>query len=324
MQLPGGDDVRVVKSGDTLPAALRGGAFAIGNFDGVHRGHKELIRIAQHQAIQASQPAGVLTFEPHPRQHFQPQDAHFRLTPLPEKLRLLAGLGVEVAAVATFDDCLASLTPEAFISHVLVDWLGVSHIVVGFNFRFGRKRAGTVETLRTRGADSGFGVSVVGLQGLAGEAFSSSQIRSALMAGDVAAAAQALGHWWRVSGTVEGGHKLGTDLGFPTANIRLDSGFDLAHGIYAVRVVIGDSVHDGAAYYGGRPTVNTGDARLEVFIFDFSGDLYDREISVEFIERVRGDKAFDGLEALKAQMARDCDAARTILRQTGETPGAQV
>ncbi len=302
------------------PEEARGGVFAIGNFDGVHRGHKALFAKVVGMARETGAPAGVLTFEPHPRQFFQPHAPHFRLTPPREKLRLIAAAGIDVTAVLPFDAALASLSADDFVAQVLVRDLAVSHVVVGYHFHYGRKRGGTPETLAAAGRQHGFGVSVVPAQSAGGDVFSSSKIRDLVAAGDVAAAACQLGHWWRVNGVVERGFKLGTDLGFPTANIALDPGVELAHGIYAVQVIVDGAIHHGAAYFGGRPTVNTGAPRLEVFILDFAGDLYGQEIGVAFVAHLRGDTAFDGLDALKAQIARDCEAARDVLSRAGAMP----
>lgn len=310
----------VLRTTSDTPRQARGGVYAIGNFDGVHRGHKALLRTVRDLAAETGAASGVLTFEPHPRQFFQPDAPHFRLTPLAEKLRLIAAEGIDVMAVLPFDAALSSLSADDFVDRILVCDLAVTHVVVGYHFHYGRKRGGSPETLLASGRRNGFGVTVVTAQAEQGEVFSSSKVRAFVADGDVAAAARQLGHWWRISGVVEAGYKLGTDLGFPTANIALDPGVELAHGIYAVRVIIDGQVHQGAAYYGGRPTVNTGAPRLEVFILDFSGDLYGRSIGVEFVAHLRGDMAFDGLDSLKAQIARDCEAARDVLSRTREQP----
>lgn len=306
----------------SIPRLEKRHVFAIGNFDGVHRGHQVLIGKVKQLAAAEQCGSGIIVFEPHPREFFQPELPHFRLTPLPEKLRLLSAYGISVVAVLDFDARLAGLSPEAFIADVLVGKLNVGHVIVGYDFRFGAKRAGDVKSLEAAGMRYDFGVSVIAKQAPngGGTAYGSSSIRDELRAGRVREAADAMGHWWRVSGTVEHGFSLGQDLGFPTANIALPEGTDLAHGIYAVRVLIGGRDFKGAAYFGGRPTVNTGPAKLEVFVLDFAGDLYGSEIAVEFVEFLRGDRRFEGLEALKAQIARDCEAAREVLATAGDTP----
>jgi riboflavin kinase/FMN adenylyltransferase len=194
--------------------------------------------------------------------------------------------------------------------------------VIGYDFRFGKGRAGDPETMRRAGTAAGFGVTVVAQVGAAGEAFSSNAIRAELAQGDVAGAAQMLGHWWRLSGRVIGGFKRGAGLGFPTANIALAPGTALAHGIYAVRVHLDGKTHSAAAYLGTRPTFDDGAPMLEVFLFDFDGDLYGREIAVEFIDFVRADAKFASVEALKEQIARDCARAQAILGTAGPLPKA--
>lgn len=310
----------LLRNGDDLPANLRGGAYAIGNFDGVHRGHKALIAEAVSLATAGGRPAGVIVFEPHPREFFHPEEPHFRLTPLPEKVRILRSLGLDLAVVLDFNAQLARLTADAFIAEVIVDRLAASEVIIGFDFCFGHKRSGTPITLQEAGIRMGFGVHVVGQKGEDGERFSSTTVRVHLAQGDVRGAARVLGHWWRVSGTVIAGNKVGAGLGFPTANIALCAGTALMHGIYAVRVRVADKMYQGAAYFGGRPTVDDGPVWLETFLLDFDGDLYGQELSVEFVGYVRGDRRFAGLDDLKAQIARDCDAARSLLAAAPEHP----
>lgn len=310
----------VLHGAESVPAAARGAALAIGNFDGVHRGHQALLLAARDVAAKTGAKAGVMLFEPHPREFFQPERPHFRLTPLPRKLELLDSFGLDLAVVLRFDAALAGLSAEAFIEQVLVRQLGVSHVVVGYDFHFGKGRSGDPETLRQARAAHCFGVTVVAQVAEAGEICSSSAIRAELAQGDVQGAAEMLGHWWRVNGTVIGGARRGTGLGFPTANVALAAGTALAHGIYAVRVLLDGESHEGAAYLGTRPTFDDGPPLLEVFLFDFDGDLYGREIAVEFIDFIRGDMRFDVEEALKAQMQADCDRARTILAKVPRKP----
>ncbi|MDX2289022.1 MAG: bifunctional riboflavin kinase/FAD synthetase [Hyphomicrobiaceae bacterium] len=314
--------MQVLRQYDEMPASARRGVVAIGNFDGVHRGHKALLRATTERARSDGRQAGVVLFEPHPRELFQPDEPHFRLTPLHEKLRLIAREGLDFSAVLTFDKALAGLSAAAFIEDLLVGWLHIGHVVVGYDFCFGRGRSGTTETLQTAGLALGFGTTVLPEQGEAGAVFSSTAIRRSLAQGDVAGAARALGHWWRVSGRVEPGARIGRDLGFPTINIDLPRGAVLMHGIYAARVTIGDGQHphDGAAYFGTRPTVDAGAPRLEVFLIDFDGDLYGREVSVELIGYIRADQAFASLEEMRTQMVADCAQARAILAAAPAVP----
>jgi riboflavin kinase/FMN adenylyltransferase len=310
----------VVLGDQPIPESARGAILAIGNFDGVHRGHTALLQEAMKTARASGRKAGVLVFEPQPREFFHPEEPHFRLTPLPEKLRLFEETGLDLVVVLKFNAELASLPADDFITAVLVSRLGVAHVVIGYDFFFGKRRGGTPETMRLAGEKLGFGVSVVAQQAEEGEIFSSTAIRLHLAQGDVRGAAHALGHWWRVSAKVVSGQKLGTELGFPTANVELPAGTALRHGIYATRVIIGDKVHQGAAYFGTRPSADDGPVRLEVFILDYSGDLYDREIAIEFVDFIRDDKRFGSLDALKAQIAEDCARARAILSATGPKP----
>lgn len=304
-----------------VPPAARGGVFAIGNFDGVHRGHQALLQVAKARAAELGAKAGAILFEPHPREFFEPGKAHFRLTPLRRKIELFEEFGLDLAVVLTFDAALAGLTAPQFIDRILVGALAVRHVVVGYDFRFGKARAGDAETMRRAGRAHGFGVTVVRQVGEAGAVFSSGAVRAALARGDVVGAARVLGHWWRVSGPVIGGFRRGTGMGFPTANIALPPGTDLAHGIYAARVYAEGRAFAGAAYLGTRPTFDDGAPMLEVFLLGFDGDLYGREIAVEFIAYIRGDARFDSMEALKAQIARDCAEAQAIVDAAPAKPG---
>lgn len=298
---------------DHVPAGARGAAVAIGNFDGVHKGHQALIARTREEAGRLGVRAAALVFEPHPREFFQPTRPLFRLTPLTQKLRLLETYGVELTFVIAFGHEFATMSAETFVERVLVAGLGVSHVVIGHDFLFGRSRTGNAEQMVALGKNFGFGVSVVAPVGSGGEIFSSSAVRAELAQGDVTGAAEMLGHRWKVEGVVQGGARRGTGLGYPTANIALGRGAALAHGIYAVHVDVEGARHQGAAYLGTRPTFDDGSPVLEVFLFDFDGDLYGRTIEVEFVEFLRGDRKFDGPDALKTQMDVDCARAREIL-----------
>jgi riboflavin kinase/FMN adenylyltransferase len=305
--------MRVFDDYKTVAANLRGAVVAVGNFDGVHRGHQAVIGHTHSLARKARRPVGVMMFEPHPREFFEPAKPIFRLTPLPRKLELFRRLGVDVAIVLPFNRDLASLDADRFIAEVLVAGLGVSGVVIGYDFHFGRGRGGTPAVMQAAGLQHGFDVTVIDAVGEDDTIYSSSAIRSLLKSGDVAGAAKLLGHRWQISGVVVGGAKRGTGMGFPTANIGLARGTELAHGIYAVTVHLDGKRHAGAAYLGKRPTFDNGEAVLEVFLLDFDGDLYGRTIGVEFAGFVRGDAKFDGMEALVVQMQRDCEHARAIL-----------
>jgi riboflavin kinase/FMN adenylyltransferase len=265
-------------------------------------------------------PAGALIFEPHPREFFHPEEPHFHLTPLKRKLELFDRLGLDVAVVLAFDAALASLSADDFIADVLVQGLGVRHVVIGHDFFFGKGRTGTPGTMRAEAQRFGFGITVVEPVGEDGEVFSSSAIRLRLAQGDAKGAARLLGVWWRVAGTVVGGAKRGAGLGFPTANVPLPRGTALGHGIYAVRVYAGAERYDGAAYLGTRPTYDDGMPVLEVFLFGFDGDLYGRDIEVEFIDFIRADRKFASDAELIKQMQADCDSASALLAKAPVEP----
>mgnify|MGYP001420606886 CR=1 FL=1 len=305
--------MRVIHGSDEIPPEARGAVLALGNFDGVHRGHQVLIRRAIDVARREGRPAGVLLFEPHPREFFNPDTPHFRLTSLEDKLAILDEMGVDLAIVLPFNAELAALDAERFIADVLVSRLGVKHIFIGYHFFFGRDRSGSTETLRAAGAAHGFEVTVVEPVADRGEPFSSTAVRLALAEGDVRHAAELLGRPWCVRGPVIGGAKRGTGLGFPTANVAMLKGTALGHGIFAVRVLLDGRKLDGAAYLGTRPTFDDGMPVLEVFLFDFDEAIYGRTIEVSFIDKVRDDRKFADADELVRQMQADCETARKIL-----------
>jgi len=304
---------------DSAPEdALRGAVVAIGNFDGVHRGHRAVIGVAQEQARALGRPAAALTFEPHPRAFFNPGEPLFRLTDEAAKLRLLASTGLDGAIVLTFDAALAGLSAEDFVSRILVERFAVSGAVIGFNFHFGMNRAGSPDFLKAQGKKYGIAVEVVPLFEDQGRPVSSGPIRDALTAGRLDQAAEFLGYPWFVSGAVIHGDKRGRELGFPTANLTLDAACGLRHGIYAVRVAAGGRRYDGVASFGRRPMFDTGAVLLEVFLFDFAGDLYGQNIDVAFIDWIREERMFDSASALIAQMKDDSRRAHDALARAGD------
>ena len=305
----------VVRDG-MAAGALRGAVVAIGNFDGVLRGHRAVIGTAMRKAGTLGRPAAVMTFEPHPRAFFNPGAPLFRLTDEAAKLRLLASSGLDGAIVLTFDAALAKLTADEFVSQILVDRFAVSGAVIGFNFHFGMKRAGSPEFLKAAGMKRGFDVEVEPQFTDNGRPVSSGPIREALAAGKVREADELLGFPWFVTGTVIHGDKRGRELGFPTANIRLDASCALRYGIYAVRVAVDGRRIDGVANFGRRPMFDTGAVLLEIFLFDFSGDLYGKTLDVAFIDWIREERRFDGVPALIAQMNDDSMRAREALAQS--------
>jgi riboflavin kinase/FMN adenylyltransferase len=297
--------------------ALRGAVVAIGNFDGVHRGHRAVIGVAIERARALGKPAAALTFEPHPRAFFHPGEPLFRLTDEAAKLRLLASTGLDGAIVLTFDAALAGLSAEDFVRRILVERFAVSGAVIGFNFHFGMKRAGSPDFLQAQGKQYGFTVDVVPRFEDAGRPVSSGPIREALAAGRLKDAAEFLGYPWFVSGEVIHGDKRGRELGFPTANLKLDAGCGLRHGIYAVRVAVDGKRYDAVANFGRRPMYDTGVVLLEVFVFDFAGDLYGKTIDVAFIDFIREERMFDSADALITQMQDDSRRAREALKRSG-------
>lgn len=311
-------DFIVAEDPEAPPAGLAGAVVAIGNFDGVHRGHQAVMGRARDLAKDLGRPTAVLTFEPHPADHFAGRPSIFRLTPAPAKALALSRLGtVDGMVVRTFDAAFAALDAERFVSDVLVRRLGIAAAVVGYDFHFGRGRAGTPAFLAAAGPRHGFRVAVIDkiVADARGDlaAVSSTAIRQRLEAGDVAAAAELLGRHHFVLGRVIHGEKLGRTLGYPTANLRLDPATRLAHGIYAVKVRTGAGAFAGVASYGRRPTFDNGAPLLESFLFDFSGDLYGQDIEVDFVGWIRGEAKFDSAEALVARMDLDSAEARAIL-----------
>jgi riboflavin kinase / FMN adenylyltransferase len=298
--------------------ALRGAVVAIGNFDGVHRGHKAVIAAALARAQSLDKPAAALTFEPHPRAFFHPGEPLFRLTDEAAKLRLLAATGLDGAIVLTFDAALAKLSAEEFVSRVLVERFAISGAAIGFNFHFGANRAGSPDFLAAEGKKRGFAVDIVPPLQDRGRPISSGPIRQALAAGRLDDATEFLGYPWFVSGTVIHGDKRGRELGFPTANLKLDSSCELRHGIYAVRVAANGRRYDGVASFGRRPTFDNGAVLLEIFLFDFAGDLYGAQLNIAFIAWLRDEKAFASAEELVAQMKEDSRLAREALARSGD------
>lgn len=307
--------MRIIRDYQFVDPQDRGATVAIGNFDGVHRGHQAVIDIARRAAPDA--PLGVLTFEPHPREYFAPDAPPFRLMNAEAKATRLEKIGVERLYQMNFNMALAGLTPREFAQNVIADGLGLAHVVVGADFCFGKGRAGNVATLKAFGEEMGFGVTVAELLHTSGVQVSSTNIRQALSEGRTKDAAEALGHWHRIEGEVIGGEQRGRELGFPTANMSIDGLHQPRFGVYAVLVDVLDGPHQGsyhgAASVGVRPMFDGQHPNIETFLFDFSGDLYGATLSVGLVEFLRPEQKFDGLEALIEQMDADCQKAREIL-----------
>lgn len=309
--------MKILRHIDDVPADVHGAVYAVGNFDGVHKGHQALVAQTKSLAASLGAPSGVLTFEPHTLRVIRPNLPPFRLTPLRAKAHLLEDVGIEVLAALPFDLDIAKMAPDAFIKDLLVDGLHAGHLIVGYDFCFGKNRAGNAELLREAGKEYGFGVSVVDAVTVDNSPYSSTRIRKKLQEGQVREAAGLLGHWWQVDGRIMPGQQIGRTIGFPTANLHLGDYLEPLAGVYAVEVSIDEDQPElnrpGVAYFGHRPTVDGKSFLLEVFLFDFDGDLYGKHLRVSFIDFVRGDENFPTLDALKEQIARDCDSARRIL-----------
>ncbi len=305
--------MQLIRGLHNLRPEHRGTALTFGNFDGVHLGHQAILE--RLRALGDGR-ASVLLFEPTPREYFDPATAPRRLMRFGEKLQVLCDLGIEQVVCLRFDDRIARLPEDTFVQQLLVDGLGVTHVLVGADARYGRQRAGTFETLSAHGRRHGFAVEATPTVLLDGERVSSTRIRNALDAHDFAAAAALLGRPYTMSGRVTHGNKLGRTLGYPTANIPVRRLHSPLHGIFAVRVqgvTPGGAPWPGVASLGSRPTVNGEGLLLEVFLFDFSGELYGKRLQVEFVAHLRDEERFDGLEALTRQMDDDAAAARRVL-----------
>src|ERR1043165_1109325 len=297
-----------------VPAAFRGGIVALGNFDGFHRGHQAVVGRAVSRARAEGRPALVATFDPHPVRFFKPALPPFRLTTLDQRQRLFAEAGADAMLVYHFGAELAAVTAPDFVTDYLVSRAGAAGVTTGEDFTFGKGRAGNVEVLKLLGQANRISVDAIAAVDEDGEAVSSSRIREALEAGDCSTAARLLTRPFALEGVVEHGDKRGRTLGYPTANVALDRYLRPRFGVYAVRGLLpGGRVVNGVANLGTRPMFDPPRELLEPYFFDFDGDLYDQMIEVELIDFIRDEAAFDDLESLKAQIARDCDAARSIL-----------
>ncbi|MEJ1970471.1 MAG: bifunctional riboflavin kinase/FAD synthetase [Rhizomicrobium sp.] len=313
--------MRIFRHFRDVPDAYKGAVVAVGNFDGVHRGHQALIAAARDMARERGAPLGVLAFEPHPQEFFRPSPDSFRLTPFRTKARLIAELGADVLYALAFDAEMAAMAAEDFVTDVLIGGLGVGAIVIGADFQFGKGRAGNTTMLAYMGEMEGFGVTIFDPVIAHGhDKISSTEIRDALKAGRPEVAAKLLGRPWSVEARVEHGDKRGRTIGFPTANMRLADCLKPAFGVYAVRAKILEddcvvSVHDGVANFGIRPMFETDLPLLETYLFDFAGDLYGKHMMVELVAYLRPEAKFDGLDSLVTQMNKDSEEARKVLRQ---------
>ncbi|MEX0370428.1 MAG: bifunctional riboflavin kinase/FAD synthetase [Tateyamaria sp.] len=307
--------MKIIRDYQFVDATDRGASVAIGNFDGVHIGHRSVIDLARKAAPDA--PLGVLTFEPHPRDYFAPDAPPFRLMSQAARASRLDKMGMDYLFELPFHAGLAGLSPEAFARDVICDGLGLSHVVVGADFCFGRKRAGTAKDMERFGKEMGFGVTIAPLLAHGADTVSSTAIRQALSDGRPEDAAEMLGHWHRIEGPVIGGEQRGRTLGYPTANMSIDGLHPPAFGVYAVLFNVLDGPHrgnyHGVASLGVRPMFGENKPNLETFVFDFSGDLYGAPVSVALVAHLRGEEKFDGVDALVEQMDADSAQARAIL-----------
>lgn len=307
--------IQIVTGWRGLSPDHRGAAAAVGAFDGVHRGHQAVIGAAREAADRLSAPLAVVSFEPHPRRWFQPEAAPFRLMTIGQMARALESQGVDRLYILPFDAEMAAMSDQAFARDVLADGLGLKHAAVGFDFTYGKGRTGSPEALTRAGHPLGFSVSVTDrVDDNSGLKLSSSAVREALAAGDMTRAARILGRPFAIEGEVVHGDKRGRTIGVPTANVRMGDYMRTAYGVFATRTRLPDGrLIDGVANLGVRPMFETPEPLLEVWLFDFSGDLYGQVVETQLIARLRGEMTFDGLDALKVQIDADARAARTVL-----------
>ncbi len=302
--------MRIVRGLESFPPDAGPSAVALGVFDGIHLGHRAILGTAVAQARQHALAALACTFEPHPMEVLQPGRAPLPLTTLPERLELIAGTGIDTAVIVAFTPAVAAVEPETFVRDVLVGALQARHVVVGFNHRFGRGARGDARLLQRLGRDLGFQAHVVEPTTVDGVPVSSSEIRAALQAGDLARAARLLGRPYSVHGEVVRGAGRGRTLGFPTANVKTDRSLSLPAGVYACHAVVGASGYRAVINIGVRPTFDEAALVVEVHLLEFSGDLYGSRINLHFLRRLRDEQKFADVEALRTQIARDVAAAR--------------
>lgn len=312
--------MHIYKSLEPLPARSRGCVLALGSFDGFHLGHQNVIGRAAQIADDMNAPLGVFVTEPHPRMVFQPDMPAFLLTPLATKAQLLADFGVDHLCALPFNKHVATMCAADFVLNILIKQIGAIHLVFGYDYRFGQKRGGGADVLTWMGNYEGFSTTQlepigVGVEGSAGEIYSSTLVRQAIREGMVRRAASLLGHWWSVEAVVQQGDQRGRTIGFPTANMEIEDYIKPRYGVYAMRIHLPKTGENlvGVANVGKRPTFDKEDVKLEVHIFDFDRDIYGETLQCEFVSFIRGEQKFDGIDALKAQITKDCDTAKLAL-----------
>lgn len=312
--------MKIIRHIDSIPEECRGSVIVLGNFDGFHKGHQKVIGAAGKIAHEMGVTLSVLSMEPHPRLFFNPNQKEFRLNSFRTKSHLLEKFGVDHFFVLPFDKNLATMSAQDFVTKHLLEKIGVLHIVVGYDYCFGAGRSGGVNLLAWMAGQEQFGLTVVEKVMEDDHIYSSSGIRDTLQKGNVRKVADRLGHWWHVEGHVKKGDQRGRTIDFPTANLTLDGYIEPKYGVYAVRVIIENGEQQGSwdaiANIGRRPTFNKKDVLLESHIFDFNYDIYEQSIKVEFVDFIRAEMKFDGLDELKAQIAKDCLIAKEILAKS--------
>jgi len=311
------DSMRIFRHSENLPDDVRGSVVVLGNFDGFHKGHQTIIGRAGKLAREMNCPLSVLVLEPHPRSYFNPGQDDFRLTSFRTKTHLLENFGVDSLFVLPFDHILSRKSAQDFVTDILLRDLGILHVFVGYDYRFGAGRGGSAGLLGQMGGMEQFGVTIVEKIMEGDHIYSSTNIRESIRQGKVRLSADRLGHWWHVEGHVLHGDKRGRTINFPTANLSMEGYIKPKLGVYAVRVMIdsgpGQGLWTGVANVGKRPTFAKDDLLLEAHIFDFDHDIYEIPIKVEFVDYIRPEQKFDGLDSLKAQIKKDCVIAKKIL-----------
>lgn len=320
--------MRLFRHTNEIQSTDRGCVVALGNFDGFHRGHQVVIGEAGRLARSMGLPLAVVVTEPHPVSFFAPNVPAFRLTPFRERAQLLENFGVDQLLVLPFDNDLATMSAQDFVLDILCEDMDAKHVFVGYDYRFGKGRGGGTDVLACMGDMEGFGLTVinavtVGLEGYAGEVYSSTVVRNALKNGEARKAAAILGHWFTINGRVTEGDKRGRTIGFPTANVELGESLEPKLGVYAVRVRVDgtDDIISGVANIGNRPTFDKRDILMEVHLFGFDQNIYDRHMRVELVAFLRPELKFDGIDALKAQIHNDCRVAKIILAEPENAAG---
>ncbi|GAM11510.1 riboflavin biosynthesis protein RibF [Geobacter sp. OR-1] len=309
--------MEIFRSLEDIPATLGNSVITIGNFDGVHLGHREIFRTVRKAAEQLRAVSVVVTFVPHPLKVVSAPKKQLRLiNTYTEKETLIAASGIDCMLAIPFTESFAALSARAFVEDILVKKLSVALLIIGYDYSFGSNRQGNVSTLLELGREFGFKVRVLEPIGHDGLVYSSSKVRELIQEGDVAGVVPLLGRHFSLGGTVVAGHHRGAGIGFPTANIRTEKELVPASGVYAVKVKIDETIYDGACNIGNNPTFDNDESSIEVFLFDFAGDLYGKELRIYFVTRIRDERRFSGIDELKSAISADVSRCREILAAT--------